>query len=61
MAKLRKLLEDVHTESEQSIHMLKKKHQGWIQQSSLSDFNSDLDQILPNLQLNSGQICQNQT
>merc|ERR1711993_219041 len=27
MAKLRKLLEDVHTESEQSIHLLKKKHQ----------------------------------
>lgn len=27
MAKLRKLLEDVHTESEQSIHMMKKKHQ----------------------------------
>merc|ERR1712018_608438 len=27
MAKLRKLLEDVHMESEQSIHLLKKKHQ----------------------------------
>ena len=27
MAKLRKLLEDVHTESEQSIHLMKKKHQ----------------------------------
>merc|ERR1711863_151096 len=27
MAKLRKLLEDVHTESEQNIHLLKKKHQ----------------------------------
>jgi len=27
MAKLRKLLEEVHTESEQTIHMLKKKHQ----------------------------------
>ena len=30
MAKLRKLLEDVHTESEQSIHLLKKKHQELI-------------------------------
>lgn len=27
MAKLRKLLEDVHTESEQQIHLLRKKHQ----------------------------------
>merc|ERR1712210_118960 len=27
MAKLRKLLEDVHTESEQQIHILRKKHQ----------------------------------
>ncbi len=27
MAKLRKLLEDVHTESEQNIHLLRKKHQ----------------------------------
>ncbi len=27
MAKLRKLLEDVHIESEQSIHLLRKKHQ----------------------------------
>ena len=27
MAKLRKMLEDVHMESEQSIHMLKKTHQ----------------------------------
>ena len=27
MAKLRKLLEDVHMESEQNIHLLRKKHQ----------------------------------
>ena len=27
MAKLRKLLEDVHTESEQQIHILRQKHQ----------------------------------
>jgi len=27
MAKLRKLLEDVHMESEQNIHILRKKHQ----------------------------------
>ncbi len=27
MAKLRKMLEEVHMQSEQTIHMLKKKHQ----------------------------------
>ena len=34
MAKLRKLLEDVHTESEQSIHLMKKKHQVWMNNES---------------------------
>merc|ERR1719362_1960222 len=47
MAKLRKLLEDVHTESEQSIHLLKKKHQEAMMelQETISTMSQSKDKI----------------
>merc|ERR1719244_551159 len=38
LAKLRKLLEDVHLESEQSLHIMKKKHQ-----EAIVDFQDQID------------------
>lgn len=38
MTKLRKLLEDVHLESEETAHLLKKKHQ-----EVMADFQEQLD------------------
>ena len=40
MAKLRKLLEDVHTESEQNIHLLKKKHQ-----EAMMEFQEQIEKV----------------
>jgi len=40
MAKLRKLLEDVHTESEQQIHLLRKKHQ-----EAMMELQEQIDQM----------------
>ena len=40
MAKLRKLLEDVHLESEETAHLLRKKHQEVV-----VDFQDQIDQL----------------
>lgn len=40
LTKLRKLLEDVHLESEETAHLLKKKHQEIV-----NDFQEQIDQL----------------
>ncbi len=40
LSKLRKLLEDVHLESEETAHLLKKKHQEIV-----IDFNEQIDAL----------------
>lgn len=40
LTKLRKLLEDVHIESEETAHLLRKKHQEVV-----ADFQEQLDQL----------------
>lgn len=43
LTKLRKLLEDVHLESEETAHLLKKKHQEIV-----VDFQDQIDQLTKN-------------